>query len=325
MRWFDIADELLPPVYRAVKDVYYYAKSLNDEFLEYLSTAERILNNFFIQRCDIQTIEYWEDLLNITLHGSETIGNRRNSILNHLNNINPTTEPYVRSVIERMFPDDEYNLHFYVERGKQFDLDIDIFTTDNASLSEFKDWFNDMCPAHLNYLVSKAMEANVEREMVVNHGCLSAFQCDLGLVLPSVVTNVYGSMSRLADGSASKVAPAGMLKMPLVFKATTQDYALYAIRLPSAAALTEHRSSYIRSLNLVFRIGLKTAGAVVDDWVNTNANFLYYENRETLYYETLTEASAMADTLNASLYAGTNSAPYYVELFDGGFFGFVKK
>ena len=138
-------------------------------------------------------------------------------------------------------------------------------------------------------------------------------------------TNVYGSMSRLADGSASKVASAGTLKMPLEFKATTPDYALYVVRLPSAAALTENRRSYIRSLNLVFKLGLKTANAVLDDWINTNANFLYYENREILYYETLSEASAMADTLNAEFLTDTDPVPYYAGLFDGGFFGFVKK
>lgn len=136
-------------------------------------------------------------------------------------------------------------------------------------------------------------------------------------------TNVYGSMSKTADGSISKVASAGSLKMPLDFKSTTPDYALYAIRLPSASALTEHRTSYARSLYKVFGMGLIAAGALVDDWVNTGANFLYYENRETLYYETLTEASAVADRLNTNLYSG--SAPFYVELFDGGFFGFVKK
>lgn len=136
-------------------------------------------------------------------------------------------------------------------------------------------------------------------------------------------TNVYGSMSKTADGSISKVASAGTLKMPLEFKATTPDYALYAIQLPSTAALTARKGLYTINLARALSISNPAAAEVVQSWIDTGARFLYYDDRGELYFDTLSEASAFADLLNANLSAVMT--PYYAELFDGGFFGFVKK
>lgn len=182
MRWFDIAEELLPPVYKAIKDMYAYAKSLNTEFLNWVSYLERILNNFFIQRCSVQTLEYWEDLLDISLNGDETIEERRIKVLEYLNNIYPTSEPYVRSVIERMFPEEEYHLWFNVENNNPFDLNIDIFTTNTTELNKFKEWMRKMCPAHLLQIIAKAERVEIERPFIVNNGIMEATVANLGVV-----------------------------------------------------------------------------------------------------------------------------------------------
>lgn len=149
MKWFDIPDELLPPVFRKIKDMYAYARSLDTELREFLLYAKRILDNFFIQTCDLQTIQYWEELLNIHLYGDETIEERRQNILLYLNNSSPTTEPYVRSVLTRLFGEENYSLYFDLENNRPYDLYIEIKNTDINSINKFMFWFSRMCPAHI--------------------------------------------------------------------------------------------------------------------------------------------------------------------------------
>jgi hypothetical protein len=181
MKWFDIADELLPPAYKAIKDVYAYAKSLNGELTVWTSYLERILKNFFVQTCDIQTVEYWEHELGITPFGSETLDERREVILEHLNNQNAITEPYVRHKIEQMFHGDVYRLWFDVEHDKPFDLHIEIYTRDVDSFIEFSSWANKMCPAHLSLNLVYSMEAE-EVDPVAHHTHVTWERCNLGTI-----------------------------------------------------------------------------------------------------------------------------------------------
>jgi hypothetical protein len=150
MKWFDIPDELLPPVYRAIKDMYAYARSLDTELREFRVYMQHILRNFFVQTCDLQTIEYWENLLGIVLFGDETIEERRQNILLYLNNASPTTEAYVRSVLAKTFGEDNYDLWFDVANDNPYDLHIDIFDADYDSIRRFMYWLLRMCPSHLN-------------------------------------------------------------------------------------------------------------------------------------------------------------------------------
>lgn len=184
MLWFDIADKLLPPVYRAIKDMYAYAKALNDEFLVYVNFMERILKNFFIQTCDLQTVEYWERLLGLKVTEGETIEERKQEILEHLNNQHAITEPYVREQIERFFPGNEYRLYF--EDGKPYDLNIDIFSEDidayRQALAIFWPWLNKMVPAHLKTTMARAIDTEFDRPVVISHGHYTALLADIGLV-----------------------------------------------------------------------------------------------------------------------------------------------
>ena len=149
MKWFDIPDELLPPVYRAIKDMYSYARTLDTELREFLVYMKAILDNFFIQTCDLKTIEYWERLLDIVLFGDETIEERRQNILLYLNNQNPTTEPFVRQKLTEIFGEDNYRLWLDVENGHPYDLHIEFYDTPLDNIKRFMLWFNKMCPAHL--------------------------------------------------------------------------------------------------------------------------------------------------------------------------------
>lgn len=165
MKWFDIPDELLPPVYRAIKDMYAYARTLDTELREFLVYMKAILDNFFIQTCDLKTIEYWERLLDIVLFGDETIEERRQNILLYLNNQNPTTEPFVRQKLTEIFGEDNYRLWLDVENGHPYDLHIEFYDTPLDNIKRFMLWFNKMCPAHLVLNAEHIEKAEAEFEI----------------------------------------------------------------------------------------------------------------------------------------------------------------
>lgn len=165
MKWYDIAEKLLPPVYQAINDVYAYAKALNDELLEYLAKQDHVSANCFIQTCDLQTIEYWESLLNITLYGPMTLDERRYNILLHLNNRFPYSEPYIRAVLTNLFGEDGFSLKIDTEFNRPYHLIIEFFNTTYDKINQFHDWFFDACPAHIRYDRNHREDAPSELEV----------------------------------------------------------------------------------------------------------------------------------------------------------------
>ena len=102
MHWYDLPD-LLPPVYRNIKSMFATADAENIELQRFRAFVTRIMDNFFVQTCDVQTIEYWEALLDIKLYGNPTLDERREMILLHLNNSDPITDPFVKQVMHNLF------------------------------------------------------------------------------------------------------------------------------------------------------------------------------------------------------------------------------
>lgn len=157
MHWYDLPD-LLPPVYRNIKSMFATADAENIELLKFQAFVTRILDNFFIQTCDVQTIEYWETLLDIKLYGNPTLDERREMILLHLNNSDPITDPFVKQVMHNLFgqgnytfkPTDDHPLAYIVE----------MYDTDYEHIERFLDWFYKVCPAHIALNVSHIERAD---------------------------------------------------------------------------------------------------------------------------------------------------------------------
>ena len=147
MFWFDIPDVLLPPVYRSIKDMYAYARTLDTELREFLVTAKYILRNFFIQTCDEATINYWIALIQIPLFGGETTEDKRKLILMYLNNQKQTSEPYVRSILRDLYGEDKYELN--IDPDDPQTIDIKIYDTTYDLIKQFLFWFVRMVPAHI--------------------------------------------------------------------------------------------------------------------------------------------------------------------------------
>ena len=150
MFWFDIADELLPPVYQAIKDIYAYARTLDTELREYLANMIAIRANFFIQTCDEQTLQEWENFLGISSYTGETLDERREFVMMYLNNRFPTSEPYIRYLLNKIFGESNYTLEF--DQIDPFALQLAFVDANSDKIRKFLAWFSKMIPAHLRWI-----------------------------------------------------------------------------------------------------------------------------------------------------------------------------
>ena len=151
MRWYNLQD-LLPPVYSGIKSMFATAESENTELLSAKSNVDSILSNFFVQTCDIETLEYWENIIGIKLYGDETEDERRSMVLLYLANNWQITKPFVENVMQNLFGDG----HYYFEYSTNNNLQVYIGMNDVSTnaIKRFTDWFTTVCPAHVKWTTS---------------------------------------------------------------------------------------------------------------------------------------------------------------------------
>lgn len=149
MRWYDLQD-LLPPVYAGIKSMYSTAESENTELLGAKSDYTDILNNMFVQTCDVSTLEYWESIIGIPLYGDETIESRRQMVLLYLSNNWQITKPYVKQRMLDLFGLGNYEFEY--DETNNLIVKVRVYDTSTNAIKRFLDWFVKVCPAHIQWL-----------------------------------------------------------------------------------------------------------------------------------------------------------------------------
>lgn len=149
MRWYDL-QTLLPTVYAGIKSMYATAESENTELLEAKADYTKILDNFFVQTCDVTTLEYWENIVGINLYGDETIESRRQMVLLYLANNWQITQPYVKQRMLELFGVGNYSFEYHQDNHLIVNVLIQDATTN--AIRRFIDWFTKVCPAHIQWL-----------------------------------------------------------------------------------------------------------------------------------------------------------------------------
>lgn len=149
MRWYDL-QTLLPTVYAGIKSMYATAESENTELLEAKADYTKILDNFFVQTCDVTTLEYWENIVGINLYGDETIESRRQMVLLYLANNWQITQPFVKQRMLELFGVGNYSFEYHQDNHLIVNVLIQDATTN--AIRRFIDWFTKVCPAHIQWL-----------------------------------------------------------------------------------------------------------------------------------------------------------------------------
>lgn len=157
MRWYNL-QELLPPVYAGVTSMYETAVTENTELLGLYAIRELILKNFFIQTCDVKTLQYWEQLLDIELFGDETLEDRRQMILLYLVNNWQITKPYVEKVGKEYFGEEFFLLEY--DPDNHLIVTINMYEAAYNPVRRFIKWFEKVCPAHIQWQATPIYRSN---------------------------------------------------------------------------------------------------------------------------------------------------------------------
>lgn len=149
MRWYNLQD-LLPPVYAGIKSMFATAESENTELLSSKANTDSILSNFFVQTCDIETLEYWEKIIGIKLYGDETEDERRSMVLLYLANNWQITKPYVKQRMLELFGVGNYEFEY--DEYNNLIVNVRVYDASTNTIKRFLDWFTKVCPAHIRWL-----------------------------------------------------------------------------------------------------------------------------------------------------------------------------
>ena len=176
MRWYNLQD-LLPPVYANIKSMYATAETENTELLGVRLSIRQILENMYIQTCDLETLEYWERTIGIELYGDETEESRRRMVLLYLADNWQITKPYVESVMLELFG--EGNFVFEYGYNNNLIVKIRMFDATTNAIKRFMNWFQTVCPAHIMwgaYHTENTQATNYVSAGTTNHYSVSS-QC----------------------------------------------------------------------------------------------------------------------------------------------------
>lgn len=186
MIWYDL-QELLPPVFAAVQSMYETAVAENEELKAAYSIRNAIFSNFFVQTCDVKTLQYWEQLLDIELFGTETIEERRAMILLYLVNNWQITKPFVENQMEQFFGEGNYSFEYNPENN--LIVDIHMYDASYNNVRRFLRWFEKVCPAHISWDNSVTYRSEETVDLSTNEICATIATCHAsydGPVFPTV-------------------------------------------------------------------------------------------------------------------------------------------
>lgn len=157
MRWYDLPD-LLPPVYAGVRSMYETAETENTELKGYYAIRDAVLANMFPQTCDVKTIQYWEQLLDIELYGDETIEERRKMIMIYLVSNFQITRPYVFEVGEGYFGEGNFTIDY--DPDNHLIVEMRMYNAEWNATKRFVKWFEKVCPAHIQWFAGPTYPSN---------------------------------------------------------------------------------------------------------------------------------------------------------------------
>lgn len=159
MRWYDLPD-LLPPVYDGIQSMHETAVTENTELLGLYAIRDAILANFYVQTCDVKTLQYWERLLDIELYGDETIDERRKMILIYLVSNFQITKPYVQEVGEDYFGEGNFTVDY--DPDNHLKVEIRMYYAEWNATKRFIKWFEKVCPAHIEWFAGPTFPSECE-------------------------------------------------------------------------------------------------------------------------------------------------------------------
>lgn len=161
MKWYDLQD-LLPEVYAKIASMYAASVTENEELKQLDAQSTRLYRNFFIQLCDAQTLQYWEEILDIPVDVELDSDVRRQRIINELSTKQAITIGFVRKVMRDLFGDGNYT--FKYSETSNLVLEVEVRNSELERIEYFMKWFTKVCPAHIQWTLDhvEPIDCNVK-------------------------------------------------------------------------------------------------------------------------------------------------------------------
>jgi uncharacterized protein YmfQ (DUF2313 family) len=195
MHWYNLT-ELLPPVFKHIKQMFSASDTENEELLRLNSTAMVIKDNFFIQTCDSETLRYWEGLLGIEPEPGETIEQRRQDVLYKINNSQPITEPYLKEILTETFGAENFVLTH--DPTNNLIVNLSIYNHSLTDINRFLKWLYTVLPAHIE--INPSQSDKVESALFLYCHAESDVSSTATLPLtPGTATVYYGETASTVE------------------------------------------------------------------------------------------------------------------------------
>lgn len=177
---------LLPDFFQNILEYPEIMKAYGGALQTAENNAEALKNNLFVQTCDVVTLQYWENLLNIEVPSGATIDDRRDAVLTALNSGQIVTRRGFYSLATNVFGRG-WGIVYVPPRPTDVWVDpaVDFSTTDtptlNMSVSNYPVWryamrmFKNMwtrfAPAHVHLKIMQWTFVNIRGNLYVGGVC----------------------------------------------------------------------------------------------------------------------------------------------------------
>lgn len=151
----------LPEWFKPVLEYIAIMQGYAVELSGYEQTAQQIEQNFFIQTCDLATIQMWERFLHLSVRYGDTIDFRRERIIQKLAQIAPYTVRHLRDRLTDLFGED------YTLEVNARECWIKIFVTSDryGAVDLLYDVINDLVPTHLYVYANQEVTNYIPRDI----------------------------------------------------------------------------------------------------------------------------------------------------------------
>lgn len=148
--------------------------------------AEALKNNLFVQTCDVATLQYWEELLNIEVPLNATLDDRRDAVLSALNSGQIVTRRSFYSIAGNIFgvgwgivhipPQptsvwDDPAVDFSMTNPPTLEMTVTNYTIPRYAMRTFRNMWARFAPAHVRLKIKQFAFTDTDGYLYAGGAC----------------------------------------------------------------------------------------------------------------------------------------------------------
>lgn len=187
MSSFDTLYNQLPHYFRPIIEFQEILKAHGYAIDEFEQSMYQIAANNYIPTCDVTTLKFWEDLLEINVLPGDTLPVRRQRVIQKMALAAPYSMGYLTDLLTQMFGEDGFEYHVDPVASMIY---ITIRSDDYSALSFLYDVIWDIIPAHLGIDAEQEVINYVDGDLYM--GGITQSICEQTIYYENVHDMPYG-------------------------------------------------------------------------------------------------------------------------------------